>query len=153
MPKFKPLHGAVLLVAFAAALIWMDGGFKSPHKQISAGPDGIVRIGVGDLGRLKIRYYRYISPANQEAKFFVARDESDALQVAFDASENHFKLRRGFRLEDRWIVDNKCDVALPLSSVNGGGGGCSPIPLPHRAAGDQVLISSTDLLEGWRLFR
>lgn len=55
MPKFKPIHGAVLLVAFAAALIWIDGGFKSPHKQVPAGPDGIVRIGVGDLGRALVR--------------------------------------------------------------------------------------------------
>ncbi len=153
MPKFRPVLGAVIVAAFIAAVIWMDSRGKSPNQPVAAGPDGFVRIGVADLGRLRIRYYRFLNPANQEVKFFLARDSSGTLQAAFNASENHFKLRRGFRLEDTWIIDNKCDIATPLNSVNEGGGGCSPIPLAYRLAGDQVLISSTDLLEGWRLFR
>ena len=153
MPKFKPLHGAVILAVFIAALIGLEGKWKSPHVQVAPGPDGIVRIDVADLKPLAIRYYRFLNSANQEVKFFVARDESGTLQVAFDAAENHFKLRRGFRLEDGWIIDNKCDTATRLAAVNGGGGGCSPIPLPHRVVGGELQISSPDLLQGWRLFR
>ena len=119
---------------------------------MAAGPEGLVTLRVADLGREMIRYYRYLSPANQEVDFFVARDTAGTLQVAFDASENHYKLRRGFRLENGWIVDNKCGVVTRLSAVNQGGGGCSPIPLPYRAAGDEIRIASADLLQGWRLF-
>lgn len=153
MPQFKPAHGALIVFGFIASLIWLEGGGTSRHQRVAAGPDGLVRIGATDLKREQIRFYRFLNPANQEVKFFIARDSAGTLQVAFDAAENHFKLRRGFRLEGGWIIDNKCDTATRLSAVNQGGGACSPIPLRYRAAGDEVVIAEPDLLEGWRLFR
>jgi len=153
MAKFKPIHGIVLVVAAVAGLVLLDSrSGRSEFQQVRAAPDGVVRLNVADLDRGQVRFYRFLNSANQEVEFFVGRDPQGTVQVAFDASENHFKRRRGFRLQDGWIVDNQCGSSFRLSSVNGGGRGCSPIPLPHRDAGNEVLITEPDLLRGWRLF-
>jgi uncharacterized membrane protein len=152
--RFKPVHGVALVAGVVSLLILVESGGRGPRRtRVAAGPDGLVTIRVADLGRESIRYYRFLNPANQEVDFFVAKDASGAPQVAFDTSENHYKLRRGFRLEKGWMVDNKCGVVTRLSAVNQGGGGCSPIPLPFQNAGEEVRITSSDLLQGWRWFR
>jgi uncharacterized membrane protein len=154
MSRFKPVHAVAIVAAILTVLLLLGSGARGTrHARVAAGPDGRVRIGVADMGPERIRFYRYLSPSNQEVDFFVARDAAGTVQAAFDASENHYKLRRGLRLENGWIVDNKCGVVTRLSAVNAGGGGCSPIPLPYRMAGEEVLIDPADLLQGWRLFR
>ncbi len=153
MAKFKPIHGILIVVAAVAGLALIDGRpGRADHQQVRAAPDGMVRINVTDLDRGQVRFYHYLNSANQEVEFFVGRDPGGTVQVAFDASENHFKRRRGFRFQDGWIVDNQCGSSFRLSSVNSGGGGCTPIPLPHRTAGNEVVITEPELLQGWRLF-
>jgi uncharacterized membrane protein len=51
------------------------------------------------------------------------------------------------------MVDNKCDTAVRLATINAGGGGCKPVPLAHRVEGDTLVLTEPDLLAGWRLFR
>ncbi|HTQ79680.1 MAG TPA: Fe-S-containing protein [Thermoanaerobaculia bacterium] len=154
MPTFKPLHGVVIVATVMAAVILLNGrDDRPPRERVSSGRDGLVHLKMAELPMQQIRFYRYLSPANQEVEFFVGRDEQGAVQAAFDASENHFKLHRGYRYENGWVIDNKCGSSKRLNRVNEGGGGCSPIPLPFRTAGDEVLIANADLLQGWRLFR
>ena len=153
MAKFKPIHGIVLVVAAVAGLALIDSrSGRSDMKQVRPAPDGVVHINVADLDRGQVRFYRFLNSGNQEVEFFVGRDPQGTVQVAFDASENHFKRRRGFTIQDGWIVDNQCGSSFRLSSVNGGGRGCSPIPLAHRVVGNELQITEPDLLRGWRLF-
>lgn len=154
MRKVKPLHAGVLILALVGAIFALGelGGSSSNYQRIRAGRDGMVRLAVGDLGKNEVRFYRYLNAGNQEVKFFVGRDENGTVQVAFDASENHYKLGRGFRFQNGWIVDNKCDSSMRLSTVNGGGKGCSPIPIAHQLAGEELRITEDDLLKGWRYF-
>lgn len=152
MKKFKPLYGIVLVVAAVGGLAMIDHRSGRDHKQVRAAADGLVHIDVADLDRGQVRFYRYLNAANQEVEFFVGRDPGGTVQVAFDASENHFKRRRGYSLQDGWIVDNQCGSSFRLSAINSGGRGCSPIPLPHRTVGNEVLITEPEVLKGWRLF-
>ena len=111
-----------------------------------------MHLDVGTLGRSQVRFFRFLNSGNQEVLFLVARDAAGDLQVAFDASENDFKLRRGFRQQGEWLINNKCDTALRLEEINQGGG-CRPVPLRFRADGSQLVLTESALLEGWRLFR
>ena len=85
--------------------------------------------------------------------FFVGRDEAGTLAVAFDASENDFKRKRGFRAEGAWVVNNKCDTATRLAEVNLGRSGCGPVPLRFHQEGATLVLAENDILEGWRYFR
>ncbi len=157
MRRFTPVHGLVVVILFMS-LFWLTQTLLkdrlNPSGFLQVRPDerGQVRIDVGDLAPTEVRFYRFLNPGNQEVRFFVGRDPEGHVQVAFDASESHAKLGRGFRHEGEWVVDNKCDSAFKLSGLNEGGGGCKPVPLQHRLVGDQLLLTEADILRGWRLF-
>ncbi len=156
--KLKPIPALIAVVAFGALIMAADQwtrGLRAYSAFERVGPDaeGLVRIDVGDLERLQVRFYRFLNAGNQEVRFLVGRDENDVIQVGFDAGVTHIKLRRGFSYQDGWIVDNKCETTTRLSTLNDGGRGCRPVPIEHRVAGDELIITETDMLKGWRFFR
>jgi len=157
MPRFKPLHGILLVLLFLGAFIGAEMALegrigRAGFTRVGPDRDGQVRLDLADLKPGQVRFYRFLNPGNQEVRFFVGRDGAGTIQVAFDASENHFKLGRGFRQDGDWMVDNKCETSVRLAEVNGGGGGCHPIPLAHHVDGTTLRIAESEILSGWRLF-
>jgi uncharacterized membrane protein len=158
MRRFKPIHG-ILIVLLFLGLIWgaevaLEGRLN-PQGFENVTPDraGQVKLNLADLKPLDVRFYRFLNAGNQEVRFFVGRDGAGKVQVAFDADEECAKLKRGFRHDGEWVICNKCDKAFRLSSVNSGGGGCTPVPLRFREEGSEVLLAENDILQGWRFFR
>jgi len=156
--RFKPIHG-VLIVLLVLGAIWaaevaLEGRLNPQgFTQVSPGPDRQVKIDLADLKPLDVRFYRFLNAGNQEVRFFVGRDGTGQVQVAFDADEQCAKMKRGFRHEGEWMVCNKCDKAFRLSQTNSNGEGCSPIPLRFREEGRELVLAESDILQGWRLFR
>lgn len=151
--RFKPIHGLLLVPVFVVGVFMLSGGFgMTKHQRVSPDAEGRISIDVSDLDPGQVRFFRFLNQGNQEVKFLVGRDRHGTLQVAFDASESHAKVGRGFRHEGDWVVDAKCDTASRLEEVNQGGGGCRPVPLEHRVEGQQVVLLEQDVLKGWRLF-
>ena len=156
MKRFRPIHGILLVALLMAAVLGAErllSANRNRYERVAPDPRGEVVVEVGALAPLQIRFFRFLNSGNQEVKFFVARDERGGLQVAFDASDNDFKLRRGFRLDGAWIVNNKCSTSFHVSEINAHPSGCAPVPLRFRAAGDRVVLAENDVLEGWRYFR
>lgn len=157
MRRFKPVHG-VLIVLAVLGVIW--GAEVASERRLNASgfqpvtPDrgGQVRINVADLKPQEVRFFQFLNSGNQEVHFFVGRDNTGQIQVAFDANEQCFKQKRGYRHEGEWMVCNKCDKAFRLTDINSGGQGCQPIPLRHQVAGSDLVLAETDILQGWRLF-
>ncbi len=157
MRRFRPIHG-ILLVALLGATVmaadyFVSGGGRVEFLRVSPDREGRVVLDVSDLAPLAVRYYRFLNAGNQEVLFFVGKDESGQLAVAFNASENDFKRHRGFRHDGAWMVNRKCETATRLSEVNQGRSGCGPVPLPFRVQGSTVTIAENDVLAGWRYFR
>ncbi|MEM1182278.1 MAG: Fe-S-containing protein [Acidobacteriota bacterium] len=152
MKRFTPLYGILIVLLFVGAAVSASYLGRSGYERISP-QDGMVRIDVASLPTQEVRFYRFLNHGNQEVKFFVGRDGDGTVQVAFDASETDYKRKLGFRLEGEWLVNNKCDTASRLTEVNGGGGGCRPVPLKHRLDGSTLIMTETDILAGWRYFR
>jgi len=158
MARIRPIHAVAVVTAFMALVVFAEyayeGGFDhSGYERVRPNSEGQVAIDVSDLEEQEVRFYRFLNAGNQEVKFLVGRDSTGTLQVGFDASETHSILGRGFRAEDGWIVDNKCDSAVRVETVNEGGRGCRPVPLEHQVDGDRVLLAEQDILRGWRYFR
>ncbi|HEV2846261.1 MAG TPA: Fe-S-containing protein [Thermoanaerobaculia bacterium] len=158
MRRFKPVHGFIVVVVFMA-IIWLaqstlEGRLNpSGFEQVAPDQGGQVRIAIGELGPQEARFFRFLNSGNQEVRFFVGRDSAGHVQVAFDANEECFKAKRGYRHEGEWLVCNKCDKSFRLSTVNSGGGGCTPVPVKHRVEGEQLVLAEADILQGWRFFR
>jgi len=154
--KFRPLHGVLLVLGILAAILGSQIVLSAnQNRYLRVGPDasGRVVLDVSDLAPLEVRFYRFLNSGNQEVKFFVARDPAGGIQAAFDASDNDFKLGRGFRADGAWIVNNKCQTSIRLSEVNDHPSGCSPVPVPFRLDGERVVLTENDILMGWRYFR
>jgi uncharacterized membrane protein len=153
---FRPIHAVLVVAVLLAGFLLVDHFFgRSGARFERVGPDanGRVALDVANLAPLETRFYRFLNRGNQEVLFFVARDESGALVVAFDASENDFKRKRGFRADGAWMVNNKCETATRLAEVNLGRSGCAPVPLRFRQEGSTLVLAENDVLEGWRYFR
>lgn len=158
MRRFRPVHAMALVALFVAAIVAADlaleGGFgRAGYERVRPDQAGQVVLDVSDLEPGAVRFYRFLNWGNQEVRFLIGRDREGELQVAFDASEAHSKLGRGFRHEGDWLVDNKCDSAVRLESVNEGGRGCRPVPLEYRLDGDSLVLTEAAILRGWRYFR
>ena len=154
MKRFKPVYGLVVVVLFVGVVISADLVMTgASHQRVSPDTQGLVQLDVSDLAPSDVRFFRFLNSGNQEVKFFVGRDRQGTLQVAFDASETDYKRKRGFRHEGDWMVNNKCDTAVPLAEVNASTGGCRPVPLDYRLEGDRLVLHESDILAGWRYFR
>lgn len=157
MRRLRPVYGLSLVLLFGGAVLVADysleRGFERDFLRVRPDARREVHIDVADLGKDQVRHYTFLNEGNQEVRFFVGRDGEGTVQVAFDASEVCFKKARGFRAQDGWMVCGSCDKAFRLTTVNGGGSGCEPIPVVHRLAGSELILTEGDLLTGWRLFR
>jgi uncharacterized membrane protein len=158
MARLRPVHGLLVVLFFMGAVLaadWaLEGGFdRSDFERVAPDAEGNVRVEVAGLQPSQVRFFQFLNSGNQEVRFFVARDSTGALQVAFDASENDFKRKLGFRHEGDWLVNNKCETSLRLEEVNAGTSGCRPAPLKHRLEGQTLVMTEGEILEGWRLFR
>lgn len=156
--RLRPIWAILIVFVAAAGLLAADwalsGGLRrSEYIRVSPDENGIVAISLSDFDTNEVRFYRFLNAGNQEVKFLVGLDTSHRAQVGFDAGESHYKLHRGFRAEDGWIVDNKCDSTSRLEHLNDGGSGCKPVPLPHRVEDDTLILTEGDILRGWRYFR
>lgn len=158
MRRFRPIHGVLVLAVLVLPVVGQDllpAGWFGSSGVTRVGPDdqGVVRVPVGDLGTNEVRFYRFLNAGNQEVKFFIGRDEAGTVQVAFDANEICFKRKRGYEVNDGWLICRVCEKSFRLSEVNEDRGGCAPVAVAHRLEGDEVVIAESDMLAGWRFFR
>ena len=155
--RLRPVHGMFLVALFIGAVLVADWALDKSrgirYEKVIPSGDGQVRVQVAGIAPGHVRFYDYLNRSNQEVRFLVGRDKKGELQVAFDAAENDFKRKLGFRQEGDWLVNNKCGTAVRLEEVNLGSSGCRPTPLAHRLDGDTLVLTEDDLLAGWRFFR
>ena len=155
--RLRPIHAVVIVLVLVAggvvANFAFQGGFHGvDFTRVSPDTNGVVRVNVADLGPDQVHFYRFLNVGNQEVKFLVARDDKGALQVAFDASDRCYRYGRGFRVQGKWLVCNKCDISTRLDEINKHPGACAPIPIPFKADGNAVVLAENEILKGWRLF-
>ena len=154
--RVRPIHAIFVVGLFVCAVLVADWALdlrtrRSKTERVTP-QNGVVEVDVAAIAPGQVRFYEFLNPGNQEVRFFVARDRAGAVQVAFDAAENDYKRKLGFRQEGDWVVNNKCETALRLEEINAGTSGCRPAPLKHRLAGQKLVLQESDVLTGWRYF-
>jgi uncharacterized membrane protein len=154
--RFRPLH-AILLVALVLATVLgaerLITGGRGRFERVGPDARGEVRIEIAGFRPGEVRFYRFLNSGNQEVRFFAGLDPAGAPLAAFDASDNDYKMNRGFSAQDGWIVNNKCTSSFRLAEVNSQPSGCAPVPLAFRLEGGTMVLAENAVLEGWRYFR
>lgn len=105
---------------------------KEPATPIVA-QDGVIRLDNAAVSDGHMHFYEAALPAGT-ARFFVIKI-GQRIQVCFDACE--ICGDRGYFESKGALVCRNCTSPIALATV-GRGGGCNPIPIPHRdVAGPQ----------------
>lgn len=153
--RFRPTHALALVVVLLGGGILLERTLGQGGRYEFVRPDaaGRIEIDLTTVPANQVRWFRFINSGNQEVKFFVGRDANGVAQVGFDASDNDYKMKRGFRAQDGWVINNKCDSSFRLTEINDHPSGCAPVPVKHRLERDRVVLEESALLEGWRYFR
>ncbi len=92
---FRPVHGVLAIAILLASYLLIDhffGRSGARFQRVSPDPQGQVTLDVSGLQPLEVRFYRFLNRGNQEVLFFVGRDETGAVQVAFDLARDHLRL-------------------------------------------------------------
>lgn len=94
------------------------------------------------------RFYRYVTTAGREVRFFVLRSSDGVVRAAFDTCDVCYRERRGYHQAGDKMICGNCGQAFRSVDVNVISGGCNPAPLERTLDGDQVVITTAALERG-----
>jgi len=147
---------AAVLVGLAVYLVAGSGGEKA-SSVVGAG-DGTVRavggevsIPVSELSG-KARFYEYKTASGKSVRFFAMRSPDGAYRAALDSCDVCFAAKEGYRQEGEDMVCNKCGNHFHSSQINEVRGGCNPVGLERKVAGESLSISARELEAGASYF-
>lgn len=160
--------GVIAGVAVAVLAAWVlysvfrgksEGPMKmapAPANSVSAymtaeKENGEVKIPLAGLTDGKARFYTYTA-GDKLVKFFALRKADGSIGVALDACNACYRAKKGYRQEGRNVICNNCGMAFRPEDVGIVTGGCNPIPVAHRVAGDVVTVKAADLEKGAKYF-
>jgi uncharacterized membrane protein len=133
--RIAAVLSAVILAVLGVSFVRAESG-----RKLVAVSGGEVRIPVASVsdGRL----HRFAADVSgHEARFLVIRAGRE-LRTAFDACQ--ICGAEGYNEVGNGVVCLHCDANINIPTI-GRAGGCNPIPLPSRVAGDSLVIREADL--------
>lgn len=151
---------AAALLLFVTAIVVVCVFSMSHHDSAEpkpaiaeAVPTGVdVALPVAMFADGRARFYRYITVASQETRFFVVKSRDGAVHAALDACDSCFRARRGFRQAGDHLICNSCGRAVLSQHVNVLRDGCNPVSVDHTVEGDRVMIRAAALDQGGSYF-
>jgi uncharacterized membrane protein len=113
--------------------------------------NGEVKIPLTDLADGKAHFYTY-AENGAGIKFFALRKADGSIGVALDACQACYRAKKGYRQEGQNVICNNCGMAFRPEDVGVVTGGCNPIPVAHRMAGEAAIVKAADLMKGKMYF-
>ena len=147
---------AVFLIVLALALIGAPdaqaflGLFGGSPENVAA-KDGLVAVNVSPLKPGQSKHYQY-KEGKTVIRFFVVRDNQGTVRAALDACEECWKADKGYKLEGQAMLCVNCGQKFALSRIGFVSGGCNPHPVDFRMDGENLTVTSQELLAGGRYF-
>ena len=152
----------VLILAgmgFLAVLLYVSAAIPTPSSAVSAkeqaemvptGQD--VRLPAASFADGRAKFYRYMTAAGREIRFFVLRSSDGVVRAAFDACDVCYRERKGYHQSGDNMICNNCGRAFRSANVNVLTGGCNPGPLERTLIADQIVITPAALESGASYF-
>jgi high-affinity iron transporter len=149
--------GVAILAALGLGFVYSrPPAALSPAMPLQAGADGEVRVPLAAFqGTALRRFVVTLGARGETAVRFIAvplddpRKPGAAIVAAFDACE--ICGSKGYYQEGGSVTCLHCGSTIYPPSI-GQRGGCNPVPLPSRRAGDLLLLRVADLAAGARRF-
>ena len=131
---------AVILAVLSVSFVRAEAGRRlTPSTPVSAA-GGELRIPLAAVsdGRL----HRFVTVVSGRATRFLLIRSGTEIRSAYDACQ--ICGTDGYNQVGSNVVCLHCDANINIPTI-GRAGGCNPIPLPSRVAGDAVVIREADL--------
>jgi uncharacterized membrane protein len=148
---------AVALVAVVAYVVTGAGGGGGAASAVGAGDgklksvNGEVSLPVAELSE-KARFYEYKTASGKTVRFFAVKSSDGVYRAALDACDVCFHAKKGYSQEGEDMVCNNCGMHFPSAKVNEVKGGCNPVGLERKVAGDKLNLSAKELEAGASYF-
>ncbi len=128
------------------------GTSDSTSRAAQVKPEnGEVRVPLADLDDKTPHFYLY-QTSGKDIRFFLLRDAEGGVRAALDACHNCFRAKRGYRQEGNTVICNNCGMSFKYENIGIVTGGCNPIPLSRKIAGQVVVLKVKDLEAGAKFF-
>jgi hypothetical protein len=144
----------IVIVLIHAMNVSLNPMYEPDPVPVSeAGDEGVIRIpassGMGDLSDGKIKKFVYFY-GNKQIIFIAILKPDGTVGLALDECEickpaEWNKAAQGYAQRGEHLVCKYCMTPIAVSTVNNPGG-CNPIPLPFKLAGQQLVIELDDLI-------
>jgi uncharacterized membrane protein len=145
---------ALALAAVVAYVVAGRGGERATtikdNSATKAASEG-VSIPLSELSG-RARFYEYKTTSGKTVRFFAMKSSDGVYRAALDACDTCFAAKKGYGQEGDDLVCNKCGMHFPSAKVNEVKGGCNPIGLERKVAGDTLNISAKELEAGTSYF-
>ena len=145
---------AVALVALVAYFVTSGGGaglgLGAGDGKLKA-VNGEVSLPVSELGG-KARFYEYKTESGKTVRFFAMKSPDGVYRAALDACDVCFHAKKGYSQEGEDMVCNNCGMHFPSAQINEVKGGCNPMGLERKVAGDKLNLSASELEAGASYF-
>ena len=145
----KLLALAIVALVGAAVYFVAGRGAAAPAADASTveAAGGDVSIPVANLGA-KARFYEYKAASGKTVRFFAVRSSDGAYRAALDACDVCFAAKKGYSQDGDDMVCNNCGNRFHSAQINEVHGGCNPVGLARKVAGDKLTISARELEAG-----
>lgn len=143
----------VLVIAFVVVCVRSMSGSELTLAAAETMPSGTdVALPMSTFADGRARFYRYVTAAGRETRFFVLKSADGEVRAALDACDFCFRQRRGFRQVGDHLICNNCGRTISAQHVSVSKGDCNPVPLERTIDGDRVIVRVAALESGDRYF-
>ena len=154
-PVWPTVAVGVAAVALLIAIVIvcsrsMAASDRAEAVTVPSGQDVVLSLPILSDGRA--HFYRYVTPAGRETRFFIVRSADGEVRAAFDACDACFRDRRGFRQVGDQLICNSCGRRMATHLVGVLKGGCNPVWLERSIDGDRVVIRAAAIEGGGSYF-
>lgn len=146
---------ALAALALVAVVAYVVAGAGGERAAVAVGGLKVagdeVSLPVSELSD-KARFYEYKTASGKAIRFFAMKSSDGVYRAALDACDVCFHAKKGYSQEGEDMVCNNCGMHFPSAKVNEVKGGCNPIGLERKVAGDRLSLNARELEAGASYF-
>ncbi|MDW7774310.1 MAG: DUF2318 domain-containing protein [Desulfobulbaceae bacterium] len=146
-----------LFLAFLAGLLLLPlksnaffGPWTNKFQTVQA-ENGVVRIPLKSIDNGEAHYFTF-KAQGKNINFFVLQSRDGIIRAAFDACDVCFPEKKGYSQAGDFMVCVNCGQRFHSSKINVLKGGCNPAPLNRATSGEDLVITTSDIISGFRYF-
>ncbi len=148
---------ALVAVALVAVVAYLVAGARG-ERGAAVGSGGGLKVAGGEVSlpvselSEKARFYEYKTAAGKTVRFFAVKSSDGVYRAALDACDVCFASKKGYRQEGDDMVCNNCGNHFHSAQINEVKGGCNPVGLERKVAGDRLSLNAKELEAGASYF-